>query len=123
MTYYRTVPRKLLGIILLSTAAASCASEVPEVVQEGYAKDVLVDAEWVATHMDDASVRFLELGGNDEAFTEGHLPGASFLAMRQLSNPDDPIRGQIATEDQMSTALASVGVGRDQTIVYGALDL
>ena len=117
MTYYRTVPRKFLWIILLSATVAACANEAAEVVQQGYAKDVLVDAAWVATHMDDASVRLLELGGNDEAFTEGHLPGASFLSMRQLSNPDDPIRGQIATEDQMSAALAAVGVARDQTIV------
>jgi thiosulfate/3-mercaptopyruvate sulfurtransferase len=59
----------------------------------------------------------LEVGGNANAFGEGHLPGAAFVSMRSLSNPDDPIGGQIATAVQVSAALSNVGLGRDQTVV------
>ena len=117
MTYQRTAPTKLLWITLVSAVSASCASDGGEAVERGYATDVLVDAEWIEAHMEDAAVRLLEVGANAETFAEGHLPGASFLSMGRLSNPDHPIRGQIATEDQLSTALAGVGVGRDQTVV------
>jgi len=117
MTYHGTAPTKPLWIILLSAVVASCASDSAETSGRSYAKDVLVDAEWIEANMEDSGVRVLEVGGNADAFGEGHLPGASFLSMGQLSNPDDPIRGQIATEAQVSAALSGAGVGRDQTVV------
>ena len=117
MTYHRTVPTKLLWIMLLSAVMASCASDSRETSERSYAHDVLVDTEWIEANMEDPSVRVLEVGGNANAFGEGHLPGASFLSMGRLSNPDDPIRGQIATAAQVSAALSGAGVGRDQTVV------
>ena len=117
MTYHGTAPTKPLWIILLSAVVASCASDSAETSGRSYAKDVLVDAEWIEANMEDSGVRVLEVGGNANAFGEGHLPGASFLSMGRLSNSDDPIRGQIATEAQVSAALSGAGVGRDQTVV------
>ncbi len=105
MTYHRTVPSKLLWILLLSIVSASCASDGGETAERAYATDVLVDADWIEDHVADPSVRVLEVGGNANAFGEGHLPGASFLSMGRLSNPDDPVRGQIATAAQVSAAL------------------
>ena len=117
MTHDRAVPSKLLWIMLLSIVSASCASDGGETTEGAYASDVLVDTEWIEAHVADPGVRVLEVGGNADAFTEGHLPGASFLSMGRLSNPDDPIRGQIATAAQVSAALSGAGVGRDQTVV------
>ena len=117
MTRYRTVPTRLIWIMLLSAVSGSCASESGETTERAYANDVLVDTEWIETHAEDSSVRVLEVGGNAEAFGEGHLPGASFLSMGRLSNPDDPVRGQIATSAQVSAALAGVGLARGQTVV------
>ena len=117
MTYERTAPTKFLWILLLSAMSASCASDGGETTGAAYANDVLVDTEWIEAHVEDPSVRVLEVGGNAEAFGEGHLPGAAFLSMGRLSNPDDPVRGQIATAAQVSAALSSVGVEREQTLV------
>jgi len=117
MTYDRMVPAKLLWVVLLSTVVASCSGDSGEIAERAYANDVLVDTEWIEAHMDDPSVRVLEVGGNAEAFGEGHLPGASFVSMGSLSNPDDPLRGQIATAAQLSAALSRVAVERDQTVV------
>ena len=117
MTQHRTVPTKLLWIVLASIVSASCASDGSDTIELAAASDVLVDMEWIEAHAEDPSVRLLEVGGNANAFGEGHLPGASFLSMGSLSNPDDPIRGQIATAAQVSAALSGVALERDQTVV------
>jgi thiosulfate/3-mercaptopyruvate sulfurtransferase len=112
MTYARALTRPLLAMVL-ATLAATCGGDVADTV----AKDVLVDTEWVEAHMNDADVRLVDVGGGVEGFLEGHIPGASFLAMSLLSNPGDPISGQIATEEGVSAALSSLGIKRDQTVV------
>lgn len=117
MTYERTVRTSLLWIVLSSAVLASCNSDAAEIAEVAFATDVLVDTEWIEAHAADPSLRVLEVGGNANAFGEGHLPGAVFLSMRSLSNPDDPIGGQIATAAQVSVALSNVGLGRDQTVV------
>ena len=117
MTYERTVRTSLLWIVLLSAVLASCNSDAGETAEVAFATDVLVDTEWIEAHAADPSLRVLEVGGNANAFGEGHLPGAAFVSMRRLSNPDDPIGGQIATAVQVSAALSNVGLGRDQTVV------
>ena len=117
MTYERTVHTSLLWIVLSSAVLASCNSDAGETAEVAFATDVLVDTEWIEAHAADPSLRVLEVGGNANAFGEGHLPGAVFLSMRSLSNPDDPIGGQIATAAQVSVALSNVGLGRDQTVV------
>jgi thiosulfate/3-mercaptopyruvate sulfurtransferase len=117
MTYERTLGTKLLWIVPLSAVMGSCASDGGDTAERAYANDVLVDTEWIEAHMGDSSVRLLEVGGNADAFGEGHLPGASFLSMGRLSNPDDAIGGQIATAAQVSAALSGVAVERDQTVV------
>jgi thiosulfate/3-mercaptopyruvate sulfurtransferase len=103
--------------MLLTSVLVSCANDSGETTERTFATDVLVDAEWIESHLEDPSVRLLEVGGNADAFSDGHLPGASFLSMGLLSNPDDPVRGQIATAAQVSAALSSVAVERDQTVV------
>ncbi len=117
MTYERTVHTSLLWIVLSSAVLASCNSDAGETAEVAFATDVLVDTEWIEAHAADPSLRVLEVGGNANAFGEGHLPGAAFVSMRSLSNPDDPIGGQIATAAQVSAVLSNVGLGRDQTVV------
>ncbi len=117
MTYQRTVHTSLLWIVLSSAVLASCNSDAGETAEVAFAADVLVDTEWIEAHAADPSLRVLEVGGNANAFGEGHLPGAVFLSMRSLSNPDDPIGGQIATAAQVSAVLSTTGLGRDQTVV------
>jgi thiosulfate/3-mercaptopyruvate sulfurtransferase len=82
-----------------------------------YATDVLVDTDWVRARTSDPAVRIVEVGGNSEAYDEGHVPGAVFLSMGRLSNPDEPLPNMIATRAQVSEALASLGVEEGQTVV------
>jgi thiosulfate/3-mercaptopyruvate sulfurtransferase len=42
----------------------------------GYAKDVLVSADWAQQHLDDPRVRFVEVDVDTTAYEQSHLPGA-----------------------------------------------
>ena len=41
-----------------------------------YAKDVLVDTQWVEDHLDDDSIRIVEVDENPALYAESHIPGA-----------------------------------------------
>ena len=116
-----TIPRIVRIAFLLTAfttlAAGACTDSGSGGSEAAYAKDVLVDTEWVEQHIADPSVRLVEMGTNIDAFNEGHIQGAAYLSLGQLSNPDDPIRAQIATATGVSQALSGIGVERDHTVV------
>src|SRR6201990_749792 len=41
-----------------------------------YAKDVLVDTDWVEQHLGDDSIRIVEVDENPALYAESHIPGA-----------------------------------------------
>ena len=52
-------------------------------------KGVLVDADWVASHLDDAHVRIVEVDVSSAGYDEGHIPGAVLWdAYKDLRHPD-----------------------------------
>jgi len=48
-----------------------------------YAKDVLVSTDWVEEHLNDDSVRIVEVDENPALFDEAHIPGAIGFDWRQ----------------------------------------
>ncbi len=84
----------------------------------GYARDVLVSAEWAAAHLDDPAVRFVEVDVDTTAYDQSHIPGA--VAWSWASQLSDGLRRDIATRDDFSQLLSESGIGPDTTIVlYG----
>ena len=45
----------------------------------GYAKNVLVDANWLSEHLNDDSIRIIEVDENPALYAEAHIPGAPSL--------------------------------------------
>ena len=41
-----------------------------------YAKEVLVETDWLAEHLDDPSIRIVEVDENPALYAEAHIPGA-----------------------------------------------
>ncbi|MDH3207045.1 MAG: sulfurtransferase [Gemmatimonadota bacterium] len=117
MTTDRLMRRSVVLAVALMASACSGSGEVAQSGPLTYASDALVDTEWLKARMGDPSVRIVEVGGSPADYGEGHLPGATFLSMGRLSNPDEPIQNQIATGDQVSSALSSLGIERGQTVV------
>jgi thiosulfate/3-mercaptopyruvate sulfurtransferase len=84
----------------------------------GYATDVLVDAEWATAHLEDPSVRFVEVDVDTTAYEQSHIPGA--VAWNWTSQLADGVRRDIATREEFSRLLSQSGIGPDTTIVlYG----
>jgi thiosulfate/3-mercaptopyruvate sulfurtransferase len=87
--------------------------------QHGYAHDTaLVDADWAQAHLDDPSVRFVEVDVDTTAYSQSHLPGA--VAWDWTSQLSDGVRRDIAGPDDFGALLSTSGIGPATTIVlYG----
>jgi thiosulfate/3-mercaptopyruvate sulfurtransferase len=84
----------------------------------GYATDVLVDAEWAKSHLDDKNVRLVEVDVDTTSYEQSHIPGA--VAWNWTSQLADGVRRDIASREEFSELLSSSGIGPDTTIVlYG----
>jgi thiosulfate/3-mercaptopyruvate sulfurtransferase len=84
----------------------------------GYAHDVLVSPDWAAAHLDDPSVRFVEVDVDTTAYDQSHIPGA--VAWNWTSQLADGVRRDIASRDDFSGLLSQSGIGAETTIVlYG----
>jgi thiosulfate/3-mercaptopyruvate sulfurtransferase len=71
-----------------------------------YAKDVLVDAQWLQDHVRDPSVRIVAI--------DAHVPGAISLDRRELQ---EPIRRDVLGPDAFGELLGSRGISDEHTIV------
>ena len=84
----------------------------------GYAKDVLVDADWAVQHIEDPDIRFVEVDVDTSAYDEGHIPGA--VAWNWTSQLSDGVRRDIVSREELSKLLSESGIGPKTTIVlYG----
>ena len=84
----------------------------------GYANDVLVSADWAQAHLDDPSVRFVEVDVDTTAYEQSHIPGA--IGWNWTSQLADGVRRDIASREEFSELLSASGIAPDTTIVlYG----
>lgn len=84
----------------------------------GYARDVLVSADWAAAHLDDPSVRFVEVDVDTTAYDQSHIPGA--VAWNWTSQLADGVQRDIASRRDFSELLSHSGIGPRTTVVlYG----
>ena len=83
-----------------------------------YAKDVLVDADWLQEHLNDEGIRIVEVDENPELYTEAHIPGAIGFDWRE--DLQDPVRRDFLGPQAFGELFGSHGVSNDHTIVlYG----
>ncbi|MEA2454741.1 MAG: thiosulfate/3-mercaptopyruvate sulfurtransferase, partial [Thermoleophilaceae bacterium] len=83
-----------------------------------YAKDVLVDTQWVEDHLNDDSIRIVEVDENPALYAEAHIPGAiGFDWKRDLQ---DQVKRDFLGPAEFGELFGSNGVSNDHTIVlYG----
>ena len=83
-----------------------------------YAKDVLVETDWVQEHLDDPSVRIVEVDENPALYAEAHIPGAiGFDWKRDLQ---DQVKRDFLSPEAFGELFGSRGISDDHTIVlYG----
>jgi thiosulfate/3-mercaptopyruvate sulfurtransferase len=83
-----------------------------------YAKDVLVSTDWVAEHLDDDSIRIVEVDENPKLYEEAHIPGA--IGFDWKADLQDPVRRDFLGPDEFAELMGSRGISNDHTVVlYG----
>jgi thiosulfate/3-mercaptopyruvate sulfurtransferase len=83
-----------------------------------YAKDVLVDTAWVAEHLDDGSVRIVEVDENPALYAQAHIPGAIGLDWRR--DLQDQVKRDFLGAEAFGELFGSRGIGDEHTVVlYG----
>jgi thiosulfate/3-mercaptopyruvate sulfurtransferase len=88
------------------------------VTDDAYAKQVLVTTDWLAEHLDDASLVVAEVDENPDVYEEGHIPGAVKLHWRD--DLQDPVERDLVEKDEFERLMGSLGIGSDTTLVlYG----
>jgi thiosulfate/3-mercaptopyruvate sulfurtransferase len=83
-----------------------------------YAKDVLVDTQWVEDHLDDGSIRIVEVDENPALYAEAHIPGA--IGFDWKKDLQDQVKRDFLSPDEFGSLLGSRGISNDHLIVlYG----
>ena len=83
-----------------------------------YAKDVLVDTDWVAEHLGDDSVRIVEVDENPALYAEGHIPGA--IGFDWQADLQDQVERNFLGPEEFAALMGSRGISNDHTVVlYG----
>ena len=83
-----------------------------------YAKDVLVETQWVEDHLGDDSIRIVEVDENPALYAEAHIPGA--IGLDWKTDLQDPVKRDFLAPQEFGELLGSRGVSNDhQIVLYG----
>jgi thiosulfate/3-mercaptopyruvate sulfurtransferase len=83
-----------------------------------YAKDVLVDTQWVENHLNDDSIRVVEVDENTALYAEAHIPGA--IGFDWKKDLQDQVKRDFLGPAEFGELFGSRGISNDHTIVlYG----
>ncbi|MGD8487036.1 MAG: rhodanese-like domain-containing protein, partial [Chloroflexota bacterium] len=103
----------LVGVMpTLAQASSTTSVEIPAVYAH---PEVLVDAEWLAQHLDDPTVRIVDARMPFEAslYETAHIPGAVFLNV----SSDLCCASEIMPADEFASLMGRLGIGDDTTVV------
>ena len=83
-----------------------------------YAKDVLVDTQWVENHLSDESIRVVEVDENPALYAEAHIPGATGFDWKK--DLQDQVKRDFLGPAEFGELFGRRGISNDHTIVlYG----
>jgi thiosulfate/3-mercaptopyruvate sulfurtransferase len=83
-----------------------------------YAKDVLVDTEWLEQHLDDENIRIVEVDENPALYADAHIPGA--IGFDWKKDLQDQVRRDFLGPEAFGELFGSRGISDEHTVVlYG----
>jgi thiosulfate/3-mercaptopyruvate sulfurtransferase len=85
----------------------------------GYAKpELLVSTAWAIEHLDDPTVRFVEVDVDTKAYDGGHLPVA--IGWNWTTDTQDTVVRDVPSKENFEALLGRSGISNDTTVVlYG----
>jgi thiosulfate/3-mercaptopyruvate sulfurtransferase len=83
-----------------------------------YANDVLVETDWVQDHLNDDSIRIVEVDENPALYADAHIPGA--IGFDWKKDLQDQVKRDFLGPADFGRLFGSRGISNDHTIVlYG----
>jgi thiosulfate/3-mercaptopyruvate sulfurtransferase len=83
-----------------------------------YAKDVLVDTQWLEDHLNDDSIRIVEVDENPALYAEAHIPGA--IGFDWKTDLQDQVKRDFLSPEAFGELFGSRGISNDhQIVLYG----
>ncbi len=83
-----------------------------------YANDVLVEPEWLEQHLDDDSIRIVEVDENPALYAEAHIPGA--IGFDWKKDLQDQVRRDFLGPEDFGKLFGEHGISNEHTVVlYG----
>ncbi|MFG2977832.1 sulfurtransferase [Streptomyces sp. NPDC048331] len=80
--------------------------------------DVLVDADWVEAHLNDADVVIVEVDEDTSAYDKNHITNAVRIDWK--TDLQDPVRRDFVDQEGFEKLLSAKGISNDDTVVlYG----
>jgi thiosulfate/3-mercaptopyruvate sulfurtransferase len=76
----------------------------------------LVSTQWVADHLNDASIRLIEVDVDTTAYAQGHAPGA--VGINWTTQLGDPIKRDIPSRAAWEQLLSQAGVSNDTRLIF-----
>lgn len=78
--------------------------------------EYLVDTAWVASHLDDPSVRLVESNEDYLLYETGHIPGA--VKVDWFTTLQHPIRRDFLSKEDFEELCSQLGIDNDTTVVF-----
>jgi thiosulfate/3-mercaptopyruvate sulfurtransferase len=91
------------------------SSDLSEVQMGDYAKDVIVETDWVAEHLDDDGIRIVEVDENPALYAEAHIPGA--IGFDWKNELQDQVKRDFLGPEEFGKLMGSRGISNDHTVV------
>ena len=80
--------------------------------------EVLVETDWIAAHLGDDNLRFVEVDVDTTAYDSGHIPGA--IGWNWRRDTQQLIRRDIPNKAELEDLLERSGIGNNTTVIlYG----
>ncbi len=110
----------ILLLMVLVSISTGCLIEtgIEGEVDRGFSNpDVIVDAKWLSEHINDETLRIIDLDTSGY-FEEGHIENAILFDIpREASDPYSNVPGMIASQERIEILLENNGISNDDTVV------
>lgn len=117
----------VLALLMILTLLLSPPGAVPQLRQPQHQvrvlpvrEHMLVSTQWLAGHLTDSAVVILHVARERADYDAGHIPGARFLAVDQISVTRGKVSNELAPAEELKKVFQSLGVGdRTRVVLYG----
>lgn len=123
-----SAPRTALAAvvsIVMAVAARTSAQEAaaPAITPEnlsspsGVRSDLLVNTSWLETNLNRPDLVILQIGKNDKAYKEGHVPGARYVDWKEMTVDKPGVPNELPPMEQLVKWIQLAGIDEKSRIV------